>query len=73
MPFDREKFLFRMLAAIFVVEAVFLSVGFYKCTQLSPDDYVKVCPKLGSRSEALFGVAIATTLSLIGGSANPFR
>ena len=55
---DRNKFLFRLLASIFAVEAIFLGVAFTKCT---PD----TCRSLGDRSETLFGVAIATTLALI--------
>lgn len=61
--FRREVFLFRMLATIFAVEAAFLVAAFIKC----PDP--EICPDLGARSEQLFGVAIATTLSLIGAQA----
>ena len=59
-PFRQRVFLFRMLAAIFAVEATFLAIAFYKC-----QDH-EACPNLGNRSEQLFGVAIATTLSLLG-------
>ena len=55
---DRNKFLLRLLASIFAVEAIFLGVAFTKCT---PD----TCRSLGDRSETLFGVAIATTLALL--------
>jgi hypothetical protein len=48
-----------MLAVIFIVEAVFLGLGLIKCKTL------KECPKLGDRTQQLFGVAIATTLSLL--------
>ena len=68
-----------MLAAIFFVEAGFLGFAFYKCSQpISGQEVPMVnerCPKLGERSESLFGVAVATVLSLLGGaalsSANP--
>lgn len=67
--FNREKFLFRMLAAIFIVEALFIGAGFYKCFSLTPKDYQIQCSKLGDRTETLFGIAIATTLSLLGAGA----
>ena len=59
-PFRQRVFLFRMLAVIFSVEASFLAFSFYRCKDLES------CPDLGNRSEQLFGVAIATTLSLLG-------
>ena len=59
-PFRQRVFLFRMLAAIFVVEAFFLAFSFIKCETRD------ACPELGNRSEQPFGVAIATTLSLLG-------
>ena len=72
-PFRPELFLFRMLAAIFVVEACFLAFAFYKCSLPIPGNPVPLvndrCPKLGSRSQELFGVAVATVLSLLGGAA----
>ena len=55
---DRNKFLLRLLASIFAVEAIFLGAAFTKC---QPD----TCRSLGDRSETLFGVAIATTLALL--------
>ena len=62
-PFRTHVFLYRMLASIFVVEAIFLAIAFTKCK--TPDN----CPKLGDRSETLFTAAIATTLSLLTGAA----
>ena len=59
-PFRQRVFLYRMLAAIFAVEATFLGFAFIRCH--NPE----VCPRLGQRAEQLFGVAIATTLSLLG-------
>lgn len=67
--FNREKFLFRMLAAIFIVEALFIGAGYYKCFSLTAEDYQIQCPRLGDRTETLFGIAIATTLSLLGAGA----
>ena len=72
-PFRPQLFLFRMLAAIFFVEAGFLGFAFYKCSQPIAGEPVPMvnerCPKLGERSETLFGVAVATVLSLLGGAA----
>ena len=58
-----------MLATIFITEALFIGAGFYKCFTLPPQDYQLQCSKLGDRTETLFGIAIATTLSLLGAGA----
>ena len=59
-PFRQRVFLFRLLASIFAVEAFFLAFSFVRCKD------AEMCPDLGTRSEQLFGVAVATTLSLLG-------
>lgn len=56
----RERFLFRMLAAIFIVEVGFLATGWWWCMRPGAE-----CTDLGDRSEKLFNTAIATTLSLL--------
>ena len=56
----RDKFLFRMLAAIFLFEVGFLGLGWYHCMKPGAQ-----CEGLGDRSEKIFNVAIATTLSLL--------
>ena len=70
-PFRPRVFLFRMLGAIFFVEALFLAFAFVKCSQPIPGKPVPMvterCPKLGERSETLFIAAITTTLSLLTG------
>ena len=72
-PFRRDLFLFRMLGAIFAVEASFLAFAFWKCSIPIPGQPVPMvaerCPAIGSRTQELFGVAIATTLSLLTGAA----
>ena len=72
-PFRPQLFLFRMLAGIFIVEALFLGFAFWKCSLPIGGQPVPMladrCPKLGSRSQELFGVAVATVLSLLGGAA----
>ena len=71
-PFRPQLFLFRMLAAIFMVEAGFLAFAFVKCSTPIPGNPVPLvnerCPKLGERSETLFIAAITTTLSLLTGA-----
>ena len=71
-PFQPQLFLFRMLAAIFMVEAGFLAFAFVKCSTPIPGNPVPLvnerCPKLGERSETLFIAAITTTLSLLTGA-----
>ena len=69
-PFRREVFLLRTLVGIFVFEFLLLGFSFHKCAERvgkSQDSGIQdVCPELGGRAETLFGVAIATTLSLMG-------
>jgi len=65
-------FLFRMLALIFLTEALFLGFSFVKCSEpISDKSTVTVkerCPDIGERSETLFLAAITTTLSLLTGA-----
>ena len=68
-PFRAKVFLFRMLASIFVVEALFLAYAFYQCSQPTSDAprLIERCPKLGEKSETLFVAAVSVTLSLLTG------
>ena len=72
-PFRPQVFLFRMLAAVFFTEALFLGFAYQKCSERIPGEPVPMvnerCPQLGARSTDLFQVAIATVLSLLGGAA----
>ena len=74
-PFRPKIFLYRMLAAIFMAEAGFLAFAFVKCSAPIPGDPLPTvtdrCPKLGERAETLFVAAVATTLSLLTGVADP--
>ena len=68
-PFRARVFLFRMLAAIFVVEAGFLAFAYWGCSRTDPGQTViQRCPKIAEKSEALFLAAITTTLSLLTGT-----
>ena len=65
-------FLYRMLLGIFLVEAFFLAVTYSGCMDMqknSGDNIQEICPRLAERSDNLFGVAIATVLSLMPGQA----
>lgn len=70
-PFRSKVFLYRMLAGIFIVEALFLAFAFKRCGDVQPGEPVLLsqrCPKLGDRAETLFVAAVATTLSLLTGA-----
>ena len=63
-----------MLLGIFVVEAIFLGFSFQSCKELAlntqpPKTIQEHCPRLGERAENLFGISIATVLSLMTGQA----
>lgn len=63
-----------MLLGIFVVEALFLGFTFNACKDLAmnsepPKTVQEHCPRLGERAENLFGISIATVLSLMTGQA----
>lgn len=66
-PFRVHVFLLRMLAVIFVAEASIIVYGIHLCSRVTEDKVTEVCPNIGGRVEKLFGVAMATTLSLLAG------
>ena len=63
---NRERFLLRMLAAIFVFQISTFATGLVFCARTGG---LKSCPEIGDRYENTFNVAIATTLALITGNA----
>jgi len=63
---DKQKFLLKLLAGIFVFQACLFGAGFYYCTN---NGGLTSCPKIGERYEQTFNVMIATTLALLTGSA----
>ena len=71
-PFRQRVFLLRVLVGIFIAEAGFLAFAFWKCSTPIPGTPVPViaerCPSIGQRTQELFGVAVATTLSLLTGA-----
>ena len=65
-PFSRERFLFWMLAGIFIWQAAIFSFGVYTCFK---NGGLKVCPEIGRRYEMTVNVMVATTLALLTGGA----
>ena len=65
-PFQRERFLFYMLALIFVWQAGIFSLGVYGCFKLGG---LNACPELGKRYENTVNLMVATTLALLTGGA----
>lgn len=64
-PFNREKFLFRLLAGIFLWQGVIFTYGLTACLSLGG---IKQCPEIGERYENTVNVMVATTLALLGTS-----
>lgn len=64
-PFNREKFLFRLLAGIFLWQGVIFTYGLTACLSLGG---IKECPDIGERYENTVNVMVATTLALLGTS-----
>ena len=62
-----------MLVGVFLVQAVFLAFSFKACSDISKrtgaTSITAACPNLADKTENLFGVAVATTLSLLTGQA----
>ena len=63
---DKQKFLLKLLAGIFVFQATLFGVALGFCAN---NGGLKPCPKIGERYEQTFNVMIATTLALLTGSA----
>ena len=64
--FNREKFLYWMLAGIFIFEGLLFAAGFIACWR---GGGLAACPALGDRYESTFSVMVATTLALLTGGA----
>ena len=63
---DKQKFLLKLLAGIFMFQAAIFSFGVFYCARNGGLDK---CPTIGQRYEQTFNVMIATTLALLTGSA----
>lgn len=65
-PFNREKFLFWLLAAVFLWQAAIFTFGVVMCFN---NGGLKNCPEIGARYENTVNVMVATTLALLGAGA----
>jgi len=63
---DRQAFLLKMLAGIFIAQVVVLGYGITWCAR---NGGLKTCPDVTKTYEQTFNVAIATTLALLTGTA----
>jgi len=54
-----KLFLLRTLVGIFAFQGILLLIAFMKCQSVTQ------CPNLADKTEKLFSIAIATTLSLL--------
>jgi hypothetical protein len=63
---DKQSFLLKLLAGIFMFQASIFTIGVVYCARHGG---IKECPTIGQRYEQTFNVAIATTLALLTGSA----
>ena len=65
---NREGYLLKMLAAVFIFQIALFSFTVVKCSQYGSQGGVQSCPNLGRRYDQTFGVMIATILALLGAS-----
>ena len=65
-PFNRERFLFWMLAAVMSANATFFAYGLFACSR-SQDPHL-LCPDIGTRFDAYSEKALAAVLGLIAGA-----
>lgn len=64
--FQRDKFLLKMLATIFIFQAGIFVYGLSLCMHVGGG--LKSCPEIGRRYDQTFGVMVATTLALLTGA-----
>lgn len=62
---DKQSFLLKLLAGIFIFQAGIFSFGVIYCARSGG---IEKCPTIGQRYEQTFNVMIATTLALLTGS-----
>jgi hypothetical protein len=66
--FNPKPFLFRLLAAIFLCQFVITGWSVWRCGTVSAGESLHLkerCPDIGQRVENLFGLSLATVLSLL--------
>ena len=65
-PFNREKFMFLLLAAVMGANATFFAYGLFACSRSAQPHLV--CPDLGNRFDNYSEKALAAVLGLIAGA-----
>ena len=65
-PFNRERFLFLLLAAVMGANALFFAYGLFACSRSEQPHLV--CPDLGNRFDNYSEKALAAVLGLIAGA-----
>jgi hypothetical protein len=66
--FNPKPFLFKLLAAIFLSQFLIMSWSVWRCGTVEPGNKTLLkdrCPEIGQRIENLFGLSLATVLSLL--------
>lgn len=63
---DKQDFLLKLLAGIFMFQACVFGFGIFYCAR---NGGIDECPTIGQKYEQTFNVAIATTLALLTGTA----
>jgi hypothetical protein len=66
MQFNRERFLFYLLASVMAVNALFFAFGLFSCSKANNPK--EQCPKLGERFDNYSEKALAAVLGLIAGA-----
>ncbi len=61
-PFNRERFLFYLLAGIFIWQGLIFSLAAWGCFNSGG---LSACPALGDRYENTVNLMVATTLALL--------
>jgi len=64
--FNREKYLLRILTAIFAFQATIFALGLTFCAR---NGGLKACPEIGRRYDSTFQTMTAVVLSLLGAGA----
>ena len=65
--FNRERFVFYLLAGVLGVQALFFGYGMIACSRVAEPHLV--CPQLGERFDAFGERTLAAVLGLVAGSA----
>ena len=68
-PFNRERFLFYLLAGVLGYQALFFGWGLYKCSMAKDGKVREVCPQIGDRFDSFSERTLAAVLGLIAGGA----